>query len=61
MERSIVYLPNISPSSPVFIPARPFSYLSQDTDGINAMLNNNDVSEYLKIGPDGLEVLGTNH
>ena len=34
---------------------RAFSYLEEDTSGINAMLNNNDVSEYLKIGPNGLE------
>ena len=26
-----------------------------DTSHINMMLNNNDVSEYLKIGPNGLE------
>ncbi|VDN52749.1 unnamed protein product [Dracunculus medinensis] len=31
------------------------SYLSTDTSGINAMLNHEDVSEYLKIGTNGLE------
>ncbi len=35
---------------------RAYSYLSTDTSRINAMLNHEDVSEYLKIGPDGLEV-----
>lgn len=27
-----------------------------NVDDINAMLNHKDVSEYLKIGPNGLEV-----
>uniref|UniRef100_A0A1I7UJH2 RING finger and SPRY domain-containing protein 1 n=1 Tax=Caenorhabditis tropicalis TaxID=1561998 RepID=A0A1I7UJH2_9PELO len=35
--------------------ARPYSYETTDTSQINAMLNHEDVSEYLKIGPDGLE------
>ncbi|CAI5438691.1 unnamed protein product [Caenorhabditis angaria] len=34
---------------------RPYSYETTDTSKINAMLNHEDVSEYLKIGPDGLE------
>ncbi|EGT36564.1 hypothetical protein CAEBREN_07050 [Caenorhabditis brenneri] len=34
---------------------RPYSYETCDTSQINAMLNHEDVSEYLKIGPDGLE------
>ncbi|PAV76580.1 hypothetical protein WR25_19214 [Diploscapter pachys] len=34
---------------------RQFAYESADVSGINAMLNHEDVSEYLKIGPDGLE------
>lgn len=34
---------------------RKFSYLSVDMSTINAMLNTSDVSEYLKISPDGLE------
>ncbi|CAB3407581.1 unnamed protein product [Caenorhabditis bovis] len=34
---------------------RPYSYETCDTSKINAMLNHEDVSEYLKIGPDGLE------
>lgn len=34
---------------------RVFSYEKTDMSGINAMLNTNDVSEYLKISPDGLE------
>lgn len=32
------------------------SYMTINVDDINAMLNHEDVSEYLKIGPNGLEV-----
>uniref|UniRef100_A0A1B6LFK8 RING finger and SPRY domain-containing protein 1 n=1 Tax=Graphocephala atropunctata TaxID=36148 RepID=A0A1B6LFK8_9HEMI len=34
---------------------RTFSYKETDMSVVNAMLNTNDVSEYLKIAPDGLE------
>jgi len=34
---------------------RPYTYQVIDTSHINMMLNSNDVSEYLKIGPNGLE------
>eukprot|EP00096_Caligus_rogercresseyi_P011351 TRINITY_DN4439_c0_g1_i1.p1 TRINITY_DN4439_c0_g1~~TRINITY_DN4439_c0_g1_i1.p1 ORF type:complete len:520 (+),score=97.52 TRINITY_DN4439_c0_g1_i1:169-1728(+) len=34
---------------------RPFSYTHTNMDGVNVILNSNDVSEYLKITPDGLE------
>ncbi|CAG9763163.1 unnamed protein product [Ceutorhynchus assimilis] len=34
---------------------RTYSYLSVNMEHINAMLNTSDVSEYLKISPDGLE------
>ncbi|XP_056638627.1 RING finger and SPRY domain-containing protein 1-like [Diorhabda sublineata] len=34
---------------------RQYSYLTVNMEGINAMLNTSDVSEYLKISPDGLE------
>ncbi|XP_037959495.1 RING finger and SPRY domain-containing protein 1-like [Teleopsis dalmanni] len=34
---------------------RSYAYESTDVTYINAMLNTNDVSEYLKISPDGLE------
>lgn len=34
---------------------RPYSYENVDTTHLNAMLNSNDVSEYLKISPDGLQ------
>lgn len=34
---------------------RPFSYETTDVANINVMLNDKDVSEYLKISPDGLE------
>jgi len=34
---------------------RQYTYQTIDTDHINIMLNSNDVSEYLKIGPNGLE------
>lgn len=40
----------------VLIPERPFSYTTVDMENINVILNNNDVSEYLKIAPNGLEV-----
>lgn len=35
---------------------RPYSYETEDLSNINVMLNNNDVSDYLKISPTGLEV-----
>ena len=35
---------------------REFSYETEDLKNINVMLNSNDVSEYLKISADGLEV-----
>jgi hypothetical protein len=34
---------------------RQYSYLTVNMENINAMLNTSDVSEYLKISPDGLE------
>ncbi|KAL0280240.1 UNVERIFIED_CONTAM: hypothetical protein PYX00_001592 [Menopon gallinae] len=37
------------------VDGRKFSYECVDTSGINVMLNVKDVSEYLKISPDGLE------
>jgi hypothetical protein len=40
----------------VIIPGRPFSYTKVELDTINVILNSNDVSEYLKISPNGLEV-----
>ena len=40
----------------VLIPDRPFSYTKVDMDNVNVILNSNDVSEYLKISPNGLEV-----
>lgn len=35
---------------------RQFTYEKVNLTNINAMLNSNDVSEYLKISPTGLEV-----
>lgn len=35
---------------------RPFTYEKIDRSDLNAMLNSNDVSEYLKISADGLTV-----
>ena len=35
---------------------RHYTYEKVDTENIHVMLNTNDVSEYLKISPDGLEV-----
>lgn len=35
---------------------RQFTYEKVNLNNINAMLNSNDVSEYLKISPTGLEV-----
>lgn len=40
----------------VICEGRSYSYENVDTTHLNAMLNNNDVSEYLKISPDGLQV-----
>ena len=37
------------------IETRKYTYQVIDTADINVMLNANDVSEYLKIGPSGLE------
>ena len=34
---------------------RMFSYEKEDNSKLNVMLNSNDVSEYLKISPNGLE------
>ncbi|VDM58585.1 unnamed protein product, partial [Angiostrongylus costaricensis] len=36
-------------------PNRTYAYETTDVSHINVMLNHEDVSEYLKIGPDGLE------
>jgi len=33
-----------------------YSYKTIDLSGINAMMNGDDVSEYLKLSSDGLEV-----
>lgn len=41
----------------VLIPTRPFGYELVDNSGINVILNSYDVSEYLKIAPNGLEVI----
>ena len=40
----------------VIIEGRKYSYENVDMEGINAILNSNDFSEYLKISPSGLEV-----
>lgn len=40
----------------VLMEGRKYSYDSVDVTGINVMLNTKDVSEYLKISPNGLEV-----
>lgn len=37
------------------VEGRKFSYESVDVNGLNVMLNSNDVSEYLKLSADGLE------
>lgn len=39
----------------VILDGRPFSYMVEDTSLINVMLNAQDVSEYLKIAPNGIE------
>lgn len=41
---------------PVLKEGRQFTYEKVNLANINAMLNSNDVSEYLKISPTGLEV-----
>ena len=40
----------------IYLQDRPYSYETEDLSRINVMLNNNDVSDYLKISPSGLEV-----
>ena len=40
----------------IYFQDRPYSYETEDLRRINVMLNNNDVSDYLKISPSGLEV-----
>ena len=35
---------------------RPYTYEQLDLSGVNVMLNSNDVSEYLKISADGMQV-----
>lgn len=44
---------------PVLKDGRRFTYEKVNLTNINAMLNSNDVSEYLKISPTGLEVSPT--
>lgn len=39
----------------VVIEGRKYSYETVDVSNVNVMLNTKDVSEYLKISPDGLE------
>ncbi|ELU08727.1 hypothetical protein CAPTEDRAFT_193507, partial [Capitella teleta] len=39
------------------LPNRQYSHEKVDMDGINVMLNSHDVSEYLKLSPNGLEGL----
>lgn len=41
--------------SAVIIEGRTYSYEVVDVSNVNVMLNTRDVSEYLKISPDGLE------
>ena len=41
---------------PVESEGRPYSYENVDMSKINVILNSNDVSEYLKLSPDGQEV-----
>ena len=40
----------------VVLEERKLTYETIDLSNVNAMLNSNDVSEYLKISADGLEV-----
>lgn len=46
---------NIFDSFLVMIDGRQYSYETVDVSNVNVMLNTRDVSEYLKISPDGLE------
>ena len=48
------------PTIAVLKEGRPYSYEKVDCSGINVMLNSKDVSEYLKISADGLEVRKNN-
>ncbi|RZB38761.1 RING finger and SPRY domain-containing protein 1 [Asbolus verrucosus] len=48
-------LQQIHPCPIIVMNNRKYSYLTVNMEKINAMLNTSDVSEYLKISPDGLE------
>jgi hypothetical protein len=52
---SPVYGPDVV-SITVVREGRPFSYERVNKSMVNVMLNDNDVSEYLKLSPNGLEV-----
>lgn len=47
--------PSIFSLFAVIIEGRKYSYEVVDVSNVNVMLNTRDVSEYLKISPDGLE------
>ncbi|CAD5122097.1 DgyrCDS10547 [Dimorphilus gyrociliatus] len=55
MERQVRFCANWSLDNLFPVENRPYSYEKVNTNGINVMLNANDVSEYLKISSDGLE------
>lgn len=53
---SLIILPLVTLCPVVIKEGRQFTYEKVNLSNINAMLNSNDVSEYLKISPTGLEV-----
>lgn len=55
LERQIGFCAQWCLDNLFLVEGRKFSYECVDTAGINVMLNTKDVSEYLKISPDGLE------
>lgn len=55
MKQQVTFCAQWSLDNIFVVESRELSYLHSDVDNINAMLNHEDVSEYLKIGSNGLE------
>lgn len=52
---SVIIKNNINIAHIVLVEGRKYSYEIADVSAVNVMLNTKDVSEYLKISPDGVE------
>uniref|UniRef100_A0A158R567 RING finger and SPRY domain-containing protein 1 n=1 Tax=Syphacia muris TaxID=451379 RepID=A0A158R567_9BILA len=55
IKEQVVFCAQWSLDNIFIVESRELSYQHSNVKNINAMLNHDDVSEYLKIGPDGLE------